>query len=63
MKSKHLLLLLLVPFSEIKALFYNSSLKVTSDLFSNEKRFLCNVLEDYCNIIIFSILFYYLYQN
>jgi hypothetical protein len=59
MKSKHYLLLLLVPFSEIKALFYNSDVKVYVSFFSNKKSYLCNVIEDYINIIIFSILFYF----
>lgn len=59
MKSKHYILLLLVPFSEIKALFYNSDLKVYPSFFSAEKRYLCNVVEDYCNIIIFLVLFYF----
>jgi len=60
MKSKHYLLLLLVPFSEIKALFYNSNAKVYVSLFSDKKSYLCNVIEDYTNIIIFSVLFYFI---
>lgn len=60
MKSKYIILLLLVPLSEMKALFYNSEIKVDWFLFSDEKRFLCNVVEDYSNIIIFGIVFYYL---
>lgn len=60
MKSKHYLLLLLVPFSEIKALFYESDTKVSFSMFSSQKRLLCNVLEDYCNIIIFSVIFYFI---
>ena len=60
MKSKHYILLLLVPFSEIKALFYNSEIKVYPNFFSTEKRYLCNVVEDYCNIIIFLVLFYFI---
>lgn len=60
MKSKHLILLLLVPLSEAKALFYNSNLKVSWYLFSDNKRYLCNVVEDYSNIIIFGFVFYYM---
>ena len=60
MKSKHWLLLSIVPLSEIKAIFYKSNLKVSWYIFSNESRYLCNVLEDYSNIIIFSIIFYFL---
>lgn len=60
MRSKHYLLLLLVPFSEIKALFYNSDIKVRFSIFNDEKKYLCNVLEDYCNVIIFSIIFYFI---
>ena len=60
MKSKHFILLFLIPLSEIKALFYNSNLKVSWYLFSNTERFICNALEDYSNIIILSTVFYYL---
>jgi len=60
MKLKHYILLLLVPLSEIKALFYNSDMRVSWYLFSDNKRFLCNVVEDYSNIIIMSTVFYYI---
>jgi hypothetical protein len=60
MKSKYWILLLLIPLSEIKALFYNSNLKVSWYLFSDNKRFICNVLEDYSNMLIFGVVFYYL---
>jgi len=60
MKSKHWILILLIPLSNIKALFYNSDLRVSWYLFSDNKRFMCNVLEDYSNLIIFGILFFYL---
>jgi len=64
MKSKHIILFLLLPLSEIKSIFYNSDLKVDWFLFSDNKRFLCNVLEDYSNIIIIGIiLYYYLFTN
>jgi len=60
MKLKYLILLMIIPLSEIKALFYNSDLKVDWYLFSDKKRYLCNVVEDYSNILIFGIVFYYL---
>lgn len=60
MKSRHWLLLCLVPLSEIKAIFYNSELKVNWYLFSDNKKYLCNVVEDYSNILIFSIIFYFI---
>lgn len=60
MKNKYLILLILVPLSEMKALFYNSGLKVSWYLFSDNTRYLCNVIEDYSNIFIFGVVFYYL---
>lgn len=60
MKNKHWILLLLIPLSDTKSLFYNSDLRVSWYLFSDNKRFLCNVLEDYSNLIIFGTLFFYL---
>ena len=60
MKSKYLIILTLVPLSEAKALFYNSDLRVSWYLFSDNKRYLCNVVEDYSNIIIFGVVFYYM---
>lgn len=59
MKSKHLVLFLLLPLSEVKSIFYNSDLKVDWYLFSDHKKFLCNVLEDYSNIIIIGIILYF----
>lgn len=59
MKSKHWILLLLIPLSEIKAIFYHSDLKVSWYLCSENERFLCNVLEDYSNILIIGTVFYY----
>ncbi len=59
MRFKHYLLLSIIPLSEIKAIFYNSEMKVDWYLFSNHKKFLCNVIEDYSNILIFGIIFYY----
>lgn len=58
MKSKYLILLSLIPLSEIKSIFYNSDIRVSWYLFSDNKRYLCNVLEDYSNIIIIGIVFY-----
>jgi len=60
MQLKHVLLILLIPFSEIKAIFYNINMKVSWYLFSDHKRQLCMVVEDYCNIIIFGVVFYFL---
>jgi len=60
MKSKHLILLSLVPLSEVKAVFYQSDLKVRYALFSDNKKFLCNVIEDYSNILIIGVVFYFL---
>jgi hypothetical protein len=59
MRLKHLILLMLVPLSEIKALYYNSELSVRFSLYTHEKKYLCNVLEDYSNVIIFSAVFYF----
>jgi len=59
MKSKNLILLLLVPLSEIKAIFYRCDIKVSWYLFSDNKKYLCNVIEDYSNIFIIGIIFYY----
>lgn len=59
MKSKHIILFLLLPLSEIKSIFYNSDKKVDWYLFSDHKRFLCNVLEDYSNIVIIGIILYF----
>ena len=39
-------------------IFYNSDQEVSWYLFSDSKRYLCNVLEDYSNIIIFGVVFY-----
>lgn len=55
MRPKHFILLLLIPFSEIKAIFYNVDMAVSGYLFSDHKRQLCLVIEDYCNIIIMGV--------
>lgn len=58
-KMKNKILLALIPLSEIKSIFYNSDKKVDWFLFSDEKRYLCNVIEDYSNIIIMGVIMYY----
>jgi len=55
MRLKHFLLLLLIPFSEIKAIFYNVDMAISGYLFSDHKRQICLVVEDYCNIIIIGV--------
>lgn len=60
MRLRHLILLLLIPLSEIKSIFYNSDIKVAWYLFADEKKFLCNVLEDYSNMIIIGVVFYFI---
>lgn len=56
MRLKHIILLLLIPFSEIKAIFYNVDMAVSGYLFSDHKRQICLVIEDYCNIIITGVI-------
>lgn len=60
MRNKHLILLSLVPLSEAKALFYKSDIRVSWYFFSDNKRHLCNVIEDYSNIIIIGVIFYFI---
>jgi hypothetical protein len=60
MKSKHWILILLVPLSEMKALFYSSNEKVSWYVFTDHKKLMCNVLQDYSNVVIFGVIFYYL---
>ncbi len=57
-KYQHWFLFLLLPLSQLKEIFYNSDTKVSWYLFSDHKRYLCNVVEDYSNILIFGIVFY-----
>lgn len=57
MKLKHIILLLLIPFAEAKAIFYNVDMAVSWYLFSDHKRQLCMVIEDYSNVIIFGVVF------
>jgi len=56
---KKLILLALIPFSEIKSIFYESDLRVSWYLFSDNKRLMCNVLETYSNSIIIGAVLYY----
>lgn len=63
MQPKHILLLLLIPLSEIKAIFYNVDKVVSWYLFSDHQRQLCMVVEDYANVIIFEVLFWYMYKE
>lgn len=63
MRIKHIILLLLIPFAEAKAIFYNVDMKVSWYLFSDHKRQLCMVVEDYCNIVIFGVVFWYIYKE
>lgn len=63
MQPKHILLLLLIPLSEAKAIFYNIDKEVSWYLFSDHKRQVCMVVEDYCNIIIFGVVFWYIYKE
>lgn len=60
MSFKHLILLLLIPFSEIKAIFYNSDLKIRAYLFTDKTKYICNVLDDYSNMIILGVVFYFI---
>jgi len=63
MRLKHLILILLIPFSEIKAIFYNVDKVVSWYLFSDHQRQLCMVLEDYSNIIIFGVVFWFVSEE
>lgn len=56
MSLKHIILILLIPFSEIKAIFYNVDIAISGYLFSDHKRQICLVIEDYCNIIIMGVI-------
>ena len=59
-RIKDAILILLIPLSNAKALFYYSDEKVSWYIFSSNIRPLCNVVEDYSNIVIMSVIFYYL---
>lgn len=63
MRLKHIILILLIPFAEAKAIFYNVDKEVSWYLFSYHKRQLCMVIEDYSNIIILGVVFWYIYKE
>jgi hypothetical protein len=63
MRLRHLLLIFLIFLSEAKAIFYNLDMEVSWYLFSDHKRQVCMVVEDYCNIVIFGVVFWYLYKE
>lgn len=56
----NILLFLLIPIGELKAVFYHLDTKVDWYLFSDNARFLCNVMEDYGNVLTFIVLFAYI---
>lgn len=60
--KRPLILFLLIPFAESKAIFYNIDKSVSWYLFSDHQRQICMVVEDYCNIIIFGVVFWFLYE-
>lgn len=60
MRNRYLILLSLIPLSEVKAVFYQSDLKVRYAIFSDNKLYFCNILEEYSNILIIGIVFYFL---
>lgn len=59
-QRKVICLILLIPLAESKAIFYNYNYKIKAALFFGEERWVCNVVEDYSNIIIFGVVFYFL---
>lgn len=61
MRLKHIILILLIPFAEAKAIFYHVDMKVSWYLFSDHERQICMVIEDYANIIIFGVVFWCIY--
>lgn len=63
MQPKHIILLLLIPLAEAKAIFYNIDKEVSWYLFSDHERQVCMVIEDYCNVIIFGVIFWYIYKE
>ncbi|MNY08875.1 hypothetical protein D3C86_1417530 [compost metagenome] len=58
-KRKYIILLLLIPLSEIKAIFYDYDEKVSWYIFSDNKRFACNIIENYTNTIVYGVLLFY----
>lgn len=53
-------LLAIIPLGEAKVIFYHVDKKVDWYLLLNHQRWLCNVMEDYANAIIFIYLFFYM---
>ena len=62
-QRKALCLILLIPLAEAKAIFYHYDYKMKAALFFGEYRWVCNVVEDYCNIIIFGVIIYYVIKE
>lgn len=56
---KNVTLLILIPLSEIKSMFYESNEKVSWYIFSDHKKFICNVLEEYSNCIVIGVFAFY----
>lgn len=63
MRLKHIILILLIPFAEAKAIFYNIDMVVSWYLFSDHKIQLCMVIEDYSNIVVFGVVFWYIFKE
>ena len=59
-KTWDILLILLIPFGELKSFFYHSDLKVDWYLLSNNQRYLCYTIEDYSITLTFIIIFAYM---
>lgn len=60
--KRPLILMLLIPLAESKAILYNVDKAVSWYLFSDHQRQVCMVVEDYCNIVIFGVVFWFLYE-
>lgn len=56
---KYIILLVIIPFSEIKAIFYDYDDKVSWYIFSDHQRFACNIIERYTDMIIYGVILYY----
>jgi hypothetical protein len=59
MKSRHYLLISLLFLSEIKAIFYDSDIRIEWYLLPNHDRLLCNLLKDISTAIICIVLCFY----
>ena len=61
MKNKwSILLALLIPLGELKAIFYHLNTKVDWYLLSDNERYIDNVMEDYGNAVAFITIFAYI---